>query len=60
MNLAKNIKGNKKDFCKYLNDKRKIRENVVPLLKETGNLDTQDNEGQGTECLLCRSLHQQD
>ncbi|GAB0178229.1 mitochondrial enolase superfamily member 1 [Grus japonensis] len=44
LNLARDIKGNKKSFCRYISDKRKMRENVGPLRKETGNLVTQDME----------------
>jgi len=31
LNLARDIKGNKKTFCRYVSDKRKTRENVGPL-----------------------------
>ncbi|KFV19046.1 hypothetical protein N340_08358, partial [Tauraco erythrolophus] len=41
-NLARDIKGNKKSFYRYVSDKRRIRENVGPLQKETGDLITQD------------------
>ncbi|KFW00854.1 hypothetical protein N327_12339, partial [Fulmarus glacialis] len=44
LNLARDIKGNKKSVYRYLGDKRKMRENVVPLRKETGDLVTQDME----------------
>jgi len=30
------VKGNKKNFCWYISDKRKARDNVSPLWKETG------------------------
>ena len=36
LNLAKVIKDNKKGFFKYVNSKRKTRENVGPLLSEGG------------------------
>ncbi|PKU27671.1 hypothetical protein llap_22025 [Limosa lapponica baueri] len=42
LNLARDIEGNKKNFYRYVSDKRKTRENVGPLRKETGNLVTQD------------------
>ncbi|KAK4817455.1 hypothetical protein QYF61_015610 [Mycteria americana] len=32
-----NVKGNKKSFYRYVGDKRKTRENVGPLRKETGD-----------------------
>ncbi|GAB0187326.1 hypothetical protein GRJ2_001197900 [Grus japonensis] len=44
LNLARDTKGNKKSFYRYINDKRKTRENVGPLWKETGNLVTRDME----------------
>ncbi|GAB0182661.1 hypothetical protein GRJ2_000731400 [Grus japonensis] len=44
LNLAKDIKGNKKSFYRYVSDKRKTRENVGPLQKEMGDLVTQDME----------------
>ncbi|GAB0190944.1 hypothetical protein GRJ2_001559700 [Grus japonensis] len=40
LNLARDIKGNKKSFYRYISDKRKTRENVGPLRKETGDLLT--------------------
>ena len=44
LNLARDVKGNKKSFYSYVGDKRKTRENVGPLRKETGDLVTQDME----------------
>ncbi|PKU42697.1 rna-directed dna polymerase from mobile element jockey-like [Limosa lapponica baueri] len=44
LNLARDIKANKKSFCTYVDDKRKTREDVGPLQKETGNLVTRDME----------------
>ncbi|MCQ4179420.1 hypothetical protein FK518_28105, partial [Klebsiella pneumoniae] len=31
LNLARDIKGNKNNFCRYIDDKRKTKENVGPL-----------------------------
>lgn len=42
-NLARNIKGDKKGFYRYVNNRRKAKENVGPLQKET-DLVTQDTE----------------
>ena len=36
LNLAKEIKDNKKVFFNYVNGKRKTRKNVGPLLNEVG------------------------
>ena len=42
LNMARDIKGNRKGFYKYISDKRKTRENLGPLLKERGDLVTQE------------------
>ncbi|KFV07108.1 hypothetical protein N340_03742, partial [Tauraco erythrolophus] len=44
LNLARDIKGSKKDFYRYFSDKKRSRENVGPLRKEMGDLATQDME----------------
>ncbi|KAK4830244.1 hypothetical protein QYF61_009311 [Mycteria americana] len=44
LNLAKDVKDNKKGFYRYRDDKRKTREIVGPLLSETEDLVTQDVE----------------
>ncbi|KAK4814166.1 hypothetical protein QYF61_009984 [Mycteria americana] len=44
LNLARDVKGNKKTFYRYVGNKRKTRENVGPLWKEAGDLVTQDME----------------
>ena len=44
LNLARDIKGNKKSFYRYISDKRRTRENVGPLWNEMGDLVTQDME----------------
>lgn len=36
--MARDVKGDKKDFYKYVNNKSKSWENVGPLLNETGGL----------------------
>ena len=42
LNLARDVKGNKKSFHRYIGGTRKTRESVAPLWKETGDLVTQD------------------
>lgn len=37
LNLARDFKGNKKSFYRYLSDKRKATENVSPFWKEMGD-----------------------
>ncbi|KFV01565.1 hypothetical protein N340_02895, partial [Tauraco erythrolophus] len=44
LNLARDIKGKKKNFYRYVSDKKTTRENVGPLRKETGDLATWDME----------------
>ncbi|GAB0204905.1 mitochondrial enolase superfamily member 1 [Grus japonensis] len=44
INLARDIKGNKKSFYRYVSNKRKTRENVGPLQNETEDLVTWDME----------------
>ncbi|GAB0203811.1 hypothetical protein GRJ2_002846700 [Grus japonensis] len=44
LNLARDIKDNKKSFYRYVSDKRRTRENVGPLQNETGDLVVQDME----------------
>ncbi|KFV08192.1 hypothetical protein N340_06134, partial [Tauraco erythrolophus] len=44
LNLARDIKGNKKNFYRYVSDKKRSREKVGPLQKEIGDLATRDME----------------
>ncbi|GAB0182963.1 mitochondrial enolase superfamily member 1 [Grus japonensis] len=44
VNLARDVKDNKKSFYRYVSEKRKMRENVGPLWNEMGDLVTQDME----------------
>ncbi|KFQ73472.1 hypothetical protein N337_08981, partial [Phoenicopterus ruber ruber] len=44
LNLARDITGNKKSFYRDVGDKRKTKENMGPLQKETGDLATRDME----------------
>lgn len=44
LNMARDIKDNKKTFCRLFGDKRKIRKNVSPLQKEKGDLVMRDIE----------------
>ncbi|GAB0207924.1 hypothetical protein GRJ2_003258100 [Grus japonensis] len=44
ISLARDVKGNKKSFYRYVSDKRRTRENVGPLRNEMGDLVTQDME----------------
>ena len=44
LNLARDVKGNKKSIYSYVSDKRKTSENGGPLQKETGDLVTWDME----------------
>ncbi|KAK4810604.1 LOW QUALITY PROTEIN: hypothetical protein QYF61_007341 [Mycteria americana] len=44
LNLATSIKDNKKCFYKYINNKRRAKENLQPLLDAAGNIVTKDEE----------------
>jgi len=44
LNLDRDTKENKNKFYRYMSNKRKAREDVGPLWKETGNLLTRDME----------------
>ncbi|GAB0183119.1 mitochondrial enolase superfamily member 1 [Grus japonensis] len=44
ISLARDVKDNKKSFYRYVNDKRRTRENVGPPRNEAGELVTQDME----------------
>ncbi|XP_071886556.1 uncharacterized protein [Anas platyrhynchos] len=44
LNLATAVKENKKSFYKYINTKRRTKENLHPLLDAGGNLVTRDEE----------------
>ncbi|KAF1522501.1 putative RNA-directed DNA polymerase from transposon X-element, partial [Eudyptula albosignata] len=43
-NLAAVVKDNKKSFYKYINDKKRAKENLHPLLDAGGNVVTKDEE----------------
>jgi len=47
LNLARDVKGNKKAFYRYVSDRRQTKENVGPLQKEAGDLVTWDVEEAG-------------
>ena len=44
LKLAAGVKGNKKLFYKYINSKRRTRENLHSLLDEAGNVTTENKE----------------
>jgi len=44
LNLARDVKGNKKALYRHVSDRRQTRENVGPLQKEAGDQVTQDVE----------------
>lgn len=44
LSLVRNIKDDKKGFCKHRGDKRKTMENVGPLLNNKRNVVTQNRE----------------
>jgi len=44
LNLARDVRNNKKGFFKYISSKQKARDNMGPLLNEVGVLVTEDAE----------------
>uniref|UniRef100_A0A8C3H5H4 Reverse transcriptase domain-containing protein n=1 Tax=Chrysemys picta bellii TaxID=8478 RepID=A0A8C3H5H4_CHRPI len=44
LQLARDVKSNKKGFYRYVSSKKKVKESVGPLLNEGGNLVTEDVE----------------
>ncbi|CAM5082708.1 unnamed protein product [Natator depressus] len=44
LQLARDVKSNKKGFFRYVSNKKKVKESVGPLLKEGGNLVTEGVE----------------
>ncbi|KFW06482.1 hypothetical protein N327_08664, partial [Fulmarus glacialis] len=44
LNLARDTKNNKKGFYRYVSQKRKVKERVLPLMCETGKLVTMYEE----------------
>jgi len=59
LNLARDVKANKKSFYRYVSDKRKARENAGPLQKEVGDQVTQDMENAEVLNNISASLHQE-
>ncbi|KAJ7419224.1 glycerol kinase [Pitangus sulphuratus] len=56
LNLARDVKDNKKGFSECISNKRKTRENVFPLLNGAGNLVTQDTEKAEVLTILSTSV----
>ncbi|KAK4806236.1 hypothetical protein QYF61_013380 [Mycteria americana] len=44
LNLARDAKNNKKGFYRYINQKRKVKESVPPLMNKNGDLASTDEE----------------
>lgn len=44
LGLVRDVKGSKNGFCKYINSKRKVKENVSLLLNGARDLVTKDME----------------
>ncbi|KFQ61370.1 hypothetical protein N334_04214, partial [Pelecanus crispus] len=42
LNLARDVKNNKKGFYRYVNQKRKVKESVPPLMNKNGDLVSTD------------------
>ncbi|KFQ67578.1 hypothetical protein N335_10393, partial [Phaethon lepturus] len=44
LNLTRDAKNKKKGFCRYVSQKRKVKESVTPLMSKTGKLVTTNEE----------------
>jgi len=44
LNLARHAKNNKKNFYRYVSQKKKVKESVPTLMSKTGKLITTDKE----------------
>lgn len=55
LNLARDIKDNKKFFYKHISRKMKIKGNGRPLLNQVGV--TRQRKGRSDECLSCLSFY---
>ncbi|KAK4816578.1 hypothetical protein QYF61_017968 [Mycteria americana] len=44
LNLARDAKNNKKGFYRYINQKRKVKESIPPLMNKNGDLVSTDKE----------------
>ncbi|KAK4830241.1 hypothetical protein QYF61_009308 [Mycteria americana] len=44
LNLARDSKNNKKGFYRYVNQKKKVKENIPPLMNKNGDLVSTDEE----------------
>ena len=44
MNLARDAKNNKKGFYRYVNQKRKGKESIIPLMNKHGDLVSTEEE----------------
>lgn len=44
LSMATAVKDNKKSFYKYITNKKRVKENLLPLLDTQGNVVMQDEE----------------
>ena len=57
LKVAREAKGNKKSFCKYISSRKKTNKNVGLLLSGAGNLVTRDMEKALVLCIFFLSFH---
>lgn len=60
LSLTRNVKDNKKRFYKYINSKRKTKENMGPLLNGAEALVTKDTEEPKVLNAFCPCLYWKD
>ena len=59
LNLAKNVKNNKKTFFRYIGQKRQAKESVPPLINEKGELASDMKKAEVLNEIFCLGLHGQ-
>ncbi|XP_073186763.1 uncharacterized protein [Lepidochelys kempii] len=59
LQLARDVKSNKKGFFRYVSNKKKVKGSVGPLLNEGGNLVTEDVEKANVLNAFFACLHEQ-
>lgn len=54
LNVMRDMKGNKKGFCRYNGNKGEVRENVAPLLNDTEDLGGKGQAPAASENVLSK------
>ena len=46
LNMSRGTRKNNKGFYRYLNQKRKVQEGILPIVNDTGKLETVDKKAE--------------